>query len=300
MSILSLTFRDLQYIVALADHKHFGKAAKSCFVSQPALSAQIKKIEEYFSKTFFERHNRQVLLTRDGEFIVEKSRELLQQAKVFDGILQNKQKTFCTPFVVGMIHTLSPYYPSYFMQNLLLKYPHCNLVLKEGFTHDLVADLKTGKIDVLVASEVFYDETLDCHPLFKEPLCLIVNKKHPFAAEENITLSQLNSEDMIFLKEGNCLRNESINLCPKNKKGNIKEFHLSSLETLKYMVAFNLSYAMIPKMAAKLDENLSKILFIKPIKEEAAYRQISLYTRKKNTKLEDIQAFIDVLRIKEP
>src|SRR5476651_746186 len=98
MNIYSLTFRDLQYLVALAEHKHFSKAAKSCFVSQPALSSQIKKIEGYLGQTLFERHNRQVRLTKQGAFIVEKARELLERAQMVDHAFQERQKHTLHPF----------------------------------------------------------------------------------------------------------------------------------------------------------------------------------------------------------
>lgn len=296
MTILSLTFRDLEYLVALSEHKNFSKAAKSCFVSQPALSAQIKKIEGYFNKIFFERQKKQVILTSDGEFIVEKARELLQQAKMLDTTFQSTREMFPSPLLVGMIHTISPYYPRYFIKNLLLKYSHDPVMLKEGYTEELVLDLKMGKIDALIASEMFYDEKLISTPLLKEPLYLIINKKHPFASKEYIALSDLNAEEMIFLKEGNCLRNESIDLCPKNRRGNIKEYHLSSLEALKYVVALQPSYAIIPKMATKLDDSLKNFVVIKELNDSNAYRQISIFTRKNPLRKKDIDAFIAVLK----
>jgi len=297
MSFLSLTFRDLQYLVALADNKHFGKAAKSCFVSQPALSSQIKKIEGYFDKQFFERKNKEVFLTHEGAFIVEKARAILENARLIDRTMQAHSSVFSFPLSIGIIYTLSPYYPAIVIPQFLKKYPNHSMLLREGYTQELIPDLKSGKIDGLIASEVLQDEQLMTFPIFKEKLYLLINKNHPYAAKNNLKLTDLNTEDMIFLKEGNCLRSEAIDLCPKNKRGNINEFHLNSLETLKYTVAMHSVYAIIPEMAIKLNHDLKSFVVIKEIQSASAYRQISLFVRKNTYRMEDLQILLDILRI---
>lgn len=296
MNFLSLTFRDLQYLVALEENRHFGKAAKACFVSQPALSSQIKKIEGYFGKTFFERKNKQVFLTQDGELVVQKAREILKNATEIDHIFKNSSKDFGFQFTVGLILTLAPYYPNLFIEKLFQNFPNASLVLREGFTSELLNDLKNNKIDVLLASEIFQDDKLDCFPIFKEPLYLIVNKKHPLSKKEKIYLEDLDTSDMIFLKEGNCLRNESIDLCPKNKRGNIKEYYINNLEALKTMAALHPAYAIIPEMAVKIDPQIAQFLTIKKIEDSGAYRQISLYSRKNSSKSKAIQNFVKLLK----
>lgn len=297
MSILSLTFRDLQYLVALDEYRNFGKAAKACFVSQPALSAQIKKIEGYLNQKIFERHNRRVSVTDEGEELLGRIRLLLDQAKRLDDEVKNENKKQITVFSVGMIHTIAPYYPSMFLEDLVSANEMYSVNLTEGYTEELLTNLKYGKIDMMIASDTFEDENLKKIPLFKEPLMLVINKNHQFASKQNIYLSDLDAKDMIFLKEGNCLRNESIDLCPKNRRGNIKEYYLSHLETLKYMLAVNMAYAIVPKMAVMLNDILQKYLVIKPIKSPQAYRQIALFMRKDFIREEnELKNFIEILK----
>ncbi len=295
MSFLSLTFRDLQYLVALADKKHFGHAAKSCFVSQPALSSQIKKIEGYFGKTIFERKNKTIFLTPDGELIVQKAQEFLNTALELEQKMKSNHQLFKFPLKVGIIHTLSPYYPNLFIEKILSQCPESALFFKEGFTDELVEDLKNGKIDVLIASEVFQDEQLGCHPLFKESLSLIVNKKHPFAQKEQIALNELNPDEMVFLQEGNCLRNEVIDLCPKNRRGNIHEYHIKNIEALKMTIALSKVYSIIPNMATDLTKQMEKFVVIKKIKAKEAFRQISIYSRNNTVRKSEIDFLIKIL-----
>lgn len=298
MSILSLTFRDLQYLAALDEHRNFGKAAKACFVSQPALSAQIKKIEGYLNQTIFDRHNRKVSVTREGEELLDKIHLLLDQAKHLDKTLKKETTKTFAPLTIGMIHTIAPYYPGIFLHDFLsAQSMHRSINLTEGYTEELLTNLKHGKIDMMIASDTFEDENLKKIPIFKEPLMLVINKHHPFASKQTIHLSDLDPKDMIFLKEGNCLRNESIDLCPKNRRGNIKEYYLNNLETLKYMVALNKAYAIVPKMASALNEVLKKNLVVKSIKSSQAYRQISIFIKKTSLSEEsEIMAFIEFLK----
>ncbi|MES2615318.1 MAG: LysR substrate-binding domain-containing protein [Bdellovibrionota bacterium] len=296
MNIYSLTFRDLQYLVALAEFRHFGKAAKSCFVSQPALSSQIKKIEGYFDKTLFERQNKNIFLTPEGVKVVDSVKLLLEDAKKLEELFQVKKNLLSSTLSVGLIQTLSPYYPPFFLKKLKEKYPLLNLTLVDGFTENLLEDLKSGKLDILIASAVFSDSKINTFHLFQEPLYLGVNSEHEFANKPSLSLNDLNAEDMLFLKDGNCLKDEAIDLCPKNRRGNINDIQISNLESLKQMIAYNKCYGIIPAMAADIPSQLQKMMVIKKFKDQnKAYRQISMFIRKDAPRLNDYIAFLEVL-----
>lgn len=296
MKIYSLTFRDLQYLVALSEFKHFGKAAKSCFVSQPALSSQIKKIEGYFDKTLFERQNNGIFLTPEGVKVVENAKILLEEAKKFDELFQVKKNLLSSTLTVGLIQTLSPYYPQFFLKKLKEKYPALNLTIIDGFTEELLVELRSGRVDILIGSAVFSDNKLNVFHLFKEPLYLCVNAHHELAQKEVVSIYDLNAENMLFLKDGNCLKDEAIDLCPKNKRGNIKDVQINSLETMKQMISYNKSYGIIPAMAATIPNQLQKMVFVKKFKDQnKAYRQIAMFIRKDAPRLNDYIAFLKVL-----
>lgn len=296
MNIYSLTFRDLQYLVALAEFKHFSKAAKSCFVSQPALSSQIKKIEGYFNKVLFERQKNGVFLTPDGIKVVENAKLILEDAKKLERLFQVQKNLLSTTLSVGIIHTLAPYYPPLFLKKLKEKYPSLILTIVDGYTDELLNELKVGKIDILIASAVFSDSSLNVFHILQEPLYLCVNTQHELAKKELISLSDLNAEHMLLLKDGNCLKDEVLDLCPKNKRGHINDVHINSIETLKQMISFNNSYSIIPAMAADIPTQIQKMCVIKKFKDQnKAYRQISLFIRKESPRLNDYMAFLKIL-----
>lgn len=295
--LYSLTFRDFQYLIALAQHKHFGKAAKACFVTQPALSSQIKKIEGYFQKTLFERQNNCIFLTPEGQEVLERVHIILHEAKKLELIFQSLQGTLCTPLKIGIIQTLSPYYTNFFLPQLKASYPLLTLEIKDGYTDELLSDLKEGQLDVLIASSVFSDIKIQEYKLFYEPLFLLVNNAHDLCTENTIDFQSLNPKDMFFLKDGNCLRSESLNLCPQNTRGNIQSVQISSLETLKHMVAFHPSYAVIPALGSTLCPMLQGMVVLKQFADPTkARRLISLFVRKDTPRQRDYDAFFALLK----
>lgn len=296
MNIYALTFRDIQYLLSLAEHKHFGKAAKSCFVSQPALSSQIKKIEGYFNTILFERQNNGVFLTPDGLKVIESAKQILHEAKKMEEIFIVEKNVLTTNLNIGIIHTLSPYYSKLFMHKLHTKYPKLWISFFDGYTTELLEELKSGKLDVLIASSVFSDNKIIEFKLFQEPLYLAVNHKHELAKKTTISMNDLDAEDMLFLKDGNCLKDEAIDLCPKNKRGNIKDYQINSLETLKQMIAVNNICGVLPALGASVSEESKKTLLIKKFSlQNKAYRQISMFIRKDAPRINEYTEFFKFL-----
>lgn len=296
MNISSLTFRDLQYLKALSEQKNFGKAAKVCFVTQPALSAQIKKIEGYFGKALFERQNQGVFLTPEGIKVLQIVNFLLQEAKQMEELFQGEKKLLSADFNLGVIQTLSPYYPPYFLSDMKKKYPHIKLNLRDGMTEHLIAELKSGQLDAVIASEVFTDSKCDSYPLFREPLYLAVNSHHSFFSNQLVFTKDLNTEEMLFLSDGNCLKDESIDLCPKNRRGHIHHSPASSLEMLKQMVAMQKTMAIIPALASEISPKLKNMVSVKKFHgQEKIYRQISFFIRQETPRKQDCLAFLKVL-----
>src|SRR6267142_2398433 len=213
MNISSLTLRDLEYLVAVADQQHFGKAAESCNVSQPALSAQIRKVEDFLGLQLFERSNRSVVITAAGELVARQARVVLEEARKILTLAQTTNRPLSGSFRLGAIATLGPYLMPYLLEGLRKRFPKLGLLMKEGLTDHLIADLRTGALDAVLAAPTFADDGLKLIPLFHEPFLLAAPKAHELASKEPLRVKDLHSEDMVLLEDGHCLRDQIVEVC---------------------------------------------------------------------------------------
>src|SRR5438874_4452181 len=172
MNISWLTLRDLQYLVSVADHGHFGKAAAACNVSQPALSAQIRKIEDVLGMQLFERTNRRVAITQPGQMVANQARVVLEEAAKLGEFSRSAQERLSGSLRLGAIATVGPYLMPHLLAPLRKAYPKLDLFLQEGLTDQLLAELKAGRLDAVIASDTFDDPSLRSVPLFFEPFVL--------------------------------------------------------------------------------------------------------------------------------
>src|SRR5437867_6757936 len=175
---LSITLRDLEYLVAVADHGHFGKAARAVSVSQPALSGQIRKLEGVLGITLFERSNRSVVTTEAGLKIAAQARVVIEEAQKLADLAQTPAPPLAGSLKLGAIATLGPYYLPHVLGPLRKAFPALALHLKESRTADLVADLRSGDLDAILASPTFPADGLELFPLFFEPFVLLTPKDH--------------------------------------------------------------------------------------------------------------------------
>ena len=212
MNISWLTLRDLQYLVAVADHRHFGKAALACHVSQPALSAQIRKIEDVLAVQLFERSNRRVAVTSAGEAVIRQARIVLEEAEKIS-TLAAVQPPLTGSLRLGAIATVGPYYLPYLLAPLRKEFPKLDLFLKEGLTDPLLEELKAGQLDAVIASDTFTDSALRIMPLFFEPFLLAVPNTNRLAVKTPLTVRDLHADEMVLLEDGHCLRNQALNFC---------------------------------------------------------------------------------------
>ncbi len=301
MNISALTFRDLQYLIALDLYRNFTKAALACHVSQPALSAQIKKIEGYFGKVLFERQNTRIFPTPEGLKAIEIAKKIHAAAIQFQDLTHENKSSLCTHLTVGLILTLSPYYPPHFIPLLKKNYPSLKINLVEGYTEYLLNELKDGHIDVLIASDIPENSSFEIHTIFEEPLLLCLNTLHPLAEKNTILKSDLNAQEMIFLKEGNCLRDAVLEICPKNARGRIHEDEISSLEILKSMIAYEKTYSILPFLAKDIPLPLKEFICLKSFSDkQAPSRQILIVWRKNCKRNADFKCFFDLLQKARP
>lgn len=295
MNISSLTLRDLEYLVAVADRRHFGKAAESCHVSQPALSAQIRKIEDFLGVQLFERSNRNVVITPMGEQVARQARIVLEEAGKIAVMAQETSEPLSGSLKLGAIATLGPYLMPHLLGPLRKRFPKLELLMKEGLTDELIEDLRNGSLDAVLAAPTFNNEGLRSIPLFEEPFLLAAPKGHELASRPAIRPRDLNSEDMVLLEDGHCLRNQTIEVCPSNRRGKFREFQATSLETLRHLVAAGFGYSLMPSLAVEANSRMKNLIVYRSFSGKPVGRTIELVCRERfgrNNDIETLAAFI--------
>jgi len=289
--------RDLQYLVALSDHCHFGKAAEACFVSQPALSMQIKKLEESLGIKLLERTNKSVLLTDTGIAITERARQILNQVEEMRDLAKFAKDPYSRELKIGIIPTLAPYLLPLIIPSLSRKFPKVTLYLIEEQTAVLIEKLKAGKLDAAFLAHPVFEASFATSLLFEEEFLLAVPSTHPLAKRKAIKQNDLVNQNVLLLEEGHCMREQTLALCHKMNASETHNFRATSLETLRHMVAAGNGVTLMPKLAQKLRDGVSYIPFSSP----KPVRSIGLYWRlsaAKNAVLEDMATQIKKIATK--
>lgn len=298
MNVSSLTIRDLEYLVNVARYLHFGKAAAACHVSQPALSSQIKKFEAQLGFPVFERTNRRVALTERGRAVVDQARLVLEEAQKIASLAagDSSRGMLHGTLRIGAIITLGPYYVPRFLPAIRKAYPDLQLILREGLTDTLLEELRQGELDIVLAARTFQESGFRVFSLFHEPFVLAVPKQHPLAKKKELRPSDLKAADMIFLEDGHCLRDQALEICPQNRRGSIRQFHATSLETLRQLVAAGLGYTLMPQLAAQPDRSLGGLLKYRSFQNKKIGREIVLVCRERYPRMKDVERLVDLLR----
>jgi LysR family transcriptional regulator, hydrogen peroxide-inducible genes activator len=246
MNLSGLSLRDLQYVVAIADHGSFVRAAEHCRVAQPSLSAQVRKLETWLGIVIFERTTRRVIVTAEGKPFIEQARRVLAEARLLFTIAQRSDKPFGGALRLAAISTLGPYLFPRILPALRKKYSGLSLVLSEGLTGDLVPKLIDGDIDAVLLSLPQTDPALAIAAIFSEPFLLACPKGHPASRKGGPTWDGLDAEERLLLEEGHCLREQALADCSAPGGSNRLA---TSLETLKYMVAAGEGCTLVPVLA---------------------------------------------------
>lgn len=244
-----VSLRALGYLVALAETRHFGKAAERCFVSQPTLSAQIKKLEDQLGVQLVERAH-QAMLTDIGERIVERARRVLDEAREIEELARNFQDPLAGELRIGLIPTVGPYLLPHVAEALHGRFPRLKLLLLEHQTHRLVELIKAGEIDVGVMALPVPGERLLTRVLYQEPFVVALPRDHALANRRRVDIGELDGESLLLLEDGHCLRDQALEVCRLARIGETPDFRATSLETLRQMVAAGVGMTLLPRLAA--------------------------------------------------
>jgi LysR family hydrogen peroxide-inducible transcriptional activator len=296
MNISWITLRDLEYLVSVAEHQHFGRAAEACHVSQPALSAQIRKVEDFLGVKLFERSNRRVVITSVGTAVAAQARIVLEEAKKIPNLSKATAEPLTGSFRLGVIATLGPYLIPRILGPLRKEFPKLELLLKEGLTENLIHDLRMGALDAVLAAPTFKMEGLQSVPLFNERFLLATSRSHPLAKKKPLRTRDLRSDDMVLLEDGHCLRDQTIDVCAAGRRGNFREFHATSLETLRHLVASGFGYSLMPQLAVNPDSHLAGLVAYREFEGKPVGRTIILVFRDRFARMADVEALASFMR----
>lgn len=286
-----MTITQLQYVLAVAEHKNFTLAAEKCFVTQPTLSMQIQKIEEELNIQIFDRTKKPIQLTDIGQKIVAQAKNIVIEADRIKDIVEHQKGFIGGEFKLGIIPTVTPTLLPMFLSNFINKYPKVKLIIEELNTEELIHRLKNGYLDAAIASTPLMEEKLKEIVLYYEPFVAYIPENHKIAHKKEIEVSDLEIEEILLLQDGHCFRDGILNLC-KNLNGDVKnsfQLESGSFETLIKLANEGLGTTLLPylhtlDLKEKDKKNLHHFVEPKPA------REVSLIFPKSELKIHIIEA----------
>jgi LysR family hydrogen peroxide-inducible transcriptional activator len=290
-----MNLRDLRYFVALAEARHFGKAAERSFVSQPTLSAQIKKLENYLGVQLIERQPRQVTLTETGAKILPLARSILAESDEIVSLARNEHDPLSGKLKVALIPTLGPYLLPLVTRKLRKQLPRLKLMLYEHQTQSLLERLRAGEIDLGILALPVPLDGLEARELFDEEFTLAMPSQHALAKKAHVKLDDLTGETLLLLEDGHCLRDQALDVCSRVDAKESEDYRATSLETLRQMVAAGLGVTLLPQLATRGPFGSGHGLTVKPFARPVPSRRIGAIWRKSSSRVAAMNAVCDVI-----
>jgi LysR family hydrogen peroxide-inducible transcriptional activator len=296
-----MNLRDLQYLVALADHRHFGRAAAASFVSQPTLSTQIRKLEEELGVALVERAPRKVMLTPAGRDMAERARRVLSEVEQMKEAARRSQDPEAGSVRLGIFPTLGPYLLPHVVAAVRERFPRLELLLVEEKTPVLLERLHEGRLDAALLALPLHDDRLHVEFLFEEPFLLAVPVHHRLATTRPLAIGDLADERLLLLEDGHCLRDQALDVCRLAGAGEKAEFRATSLETLRQMVAANVGVTLLPALAVQPPVPVSPDIALLPFEgRDRPSRRIAMAWRRTSALTGFLPALADVFRALPP
>jgi len=285
-----LKLKDLRYLVAVADTRHFGRAAERSFVSQPTLSAQLKKLEEYLGVQLIERAPKRVALTAAGEEIVERARRILEASEEIIELAKGHRDPLAGRLKLALLPTIGPYLLPNVAAKLRKQLPRLELMLYEYQTDPMLEKLHSGEIDVGILALPVPMDGLDSQVLYREPFTVALPTGHKLASRPSIKVEDLSHETLLLLEDGHCLRDQALDVCSTTDVHEKQDFRATSLETLRQMVAAGVGITLLPELAGRGAYGNARGVAIKPFAKPVPTRTIGAVWRKSSARREAILA----------
>ena len=287
---MDLKLKDLRYLVAVADERHFGRAAARCFVSQPTLSAQLKKLEEYLGVQLIERAPNNVSLTAAGEAIVARARRMLEAADEVVALARSQRDPLAGPLRVALLPTIGPYLLPRIAPLVRKALPRLELRLYEYQTAPMLAKLHAGELDVGILALPVELAGLESRELYREPFLVALPEQHPLASHASVRHADLKDQKLLLLEEGHCLRDQALEVCSRVGVRDQQDFRATSLETLRQMVATGAGITLLPELAGSGAYRSARGVALRPFAKPCPVRHIGAVWRKSSARLAAIEA----------
>ena len=275
-----MNLRDLKYLVALADLRHFGKAADACFVSQPTLSTQIRKLEDELGVVLVERAPRKMMLTAAGLDVVQRARRIVADVEQMREAARRSRDPESGTLRLGVFPTLGPYLLPHVVPTLRARFPQLELLLVEEKSDELLQRLREGKLDAALLALPLHDDQLHAEFLFEEPFVLAAPQQHPLARRSALDAAELSDETLLLLEDGHCLRDQALDVCRLSGAREKSGFRATSLETLRQMVAAGVGVTLLPALSVHEPIAQPANIRLVPFRGTAPSRRIALVWRK--------------------
>jgi LysR family hydrogen peroxide-inducible transcriptional activator len=285
-----IKLKDLRYLVAVADCRHFGKAAERCFVSQPTLSAQLKKLEQYLGVQLIERQPNNVTLTEPGEQIVARARRILETSDEVVTLARSHRDPLAGRLRIALLPTIGPYLLPRISQALRKSLPRLELRLYEYQTAQMLEKLLAGEIDVGILALPVDLEGLEARELYSEAFVVAMPDHHKLAKRDSVRTDDLKDETLLLLEDGHCLRDQALEVCSRIGVQEKQDFRATSLETLRQMVATGAGLTLLPDLSSRGAYGNAKGVAIRPFAKPAPVRHVGALWRKTTARQPAIDA----------
>lgn len=271
-----MNLQSIKYLVALAKYSHFGKAARACFVSQPTLSMQVKKLEDRLGVLLLERTNKSVKLTEIGVQMAEHARSILQEIDSMCEKAQTAKDPYSGQIKIGLVSTVAPYILPLLIPKLTEIFPKLTFHLVEAQTKFLVEELARGTLDTAILTLPVLESQFISFAFFEEEFLLAVPAHHVWAKRKTVQTCELVDENLLLLDDGHCLREQALAVCHQMRAKEMEDFRATSLETLRYMIAAGVGMTLMPKLAIRKGDGIVYL----PFSDAKPSRSLGLVWRK--------------------
>lgn len=284
---MNISLKQLRYISAVADHKHFSKAAEACHVTQSTLSAAIQELESQLGVVIFERNKKNVLITPLGERLVQQAHRILGDVEDFVSLAKSHEEALSGEIRLGVIPTIGPFLLPHLLADLRAQYPKLKLYLKEELSAQLFQQLQQGLLDLIILAFPYPLPEMETVKLFTDEFLLCLPSGHKLEKAGSVRQQQLRGEKLLLLEEGHCLRDHALEACKLEKTDTNVVYQGTSLHTLVQMVANGLGVTLLPDVAIKGDILGDTKLQLKKFSSEKVSREIGMAWRKSDPRRED-------------
>jgi LysR family transcriptional regulator, hydrogen peroxide-inducible genes activator len=292
---MELKLKDLRYLVAVADLRHFGRAAVRCFVSQPTLSAQLKKLEQSLGVQLIERTPNNVSLTAAGEEVVARARRIIEASDEVVALAAAARDPLGGRLRVALLPTIGPYLLPQVAPLVRRRLPRLQLQLYEYQTAPMLEKLHAGELDVGILALPVELAGLESRELYREPFLVALPERHPLAVHATLRAGDIKSERLLLLEEGHCLRDQALEVCSRAGVREAQDFRATSLETLRQMVAAGAGVTLLPELAARGAYRSARGVVLRPFAKPVPVRHIGAVWRKSTARREAIDALAELV-----